>query len=237
MSEATCSVEGCERAHRCKGYCGLHYDRVRAYGTPDLPQRPERVCSVEACGRKVQGNGYCNAHYLRVKTHGDPLAHAPIQSRPTADERDDIEARILAKCVELHDGCIEWQGTALPSGYGVISWHGRPWVVHRAMWTSKVGPIPTDDDWTIDHLCRNRRCVNVAHLEVVTRTVNSLRGGGLVKAWQRLRDPRFKRTHCKRGHEYTETNTYTSTTGSRSCRACHADRQRQRRRAQRKRAA
>lgn len=196
MSEATCSVEGCERAHRCKGYCGLHYDRVRAYGTPDLPERPERVCSVEACGRKVYGNGYCNAHYLRVKHHGDPLAHVPIRPRPTADERDDIEARILAKCAELDDGCIEWQGMALP-------------------------------------LCRNRRCVNVTHLEVVTRTVNSLRGGGLVKAWQRRRDPRFKQTHCKRGHEYTEANTYTAANGSRSCRACHAARQRQRRRAQR----
>lgn len=223
MTNATrrCAVEGCDRVYRSSGYCGLHYDRIRRSGSPDDPApRPERVCAVEGCGRKHQCRGYCAAHYSRVLKHGDPLADVPLKRMPTADERDDIEARILAMCVTNDDNqCLEWTGYVMPSGYGTISWNSREWVVHRAMWTVQVGPIPDDDDWTIDHLCRNKRCVNVTHLEVVTRTENSMRAGGVWVARQRNMTTQF----CRNGHEYTPENTRRTPKGYRCCKTCRRE--------------
>lgn len=67
-------------------------------------------------------------------------------------------------------GCWPWLGAIAPSGYGRV--HSR-WA-HRLSYEFLVGPIPAGLD--IDHLCRNRLCVNPAHLEPVTRLVNVRRG-------------------------------------------------------------
>lgn len=199
MTERICSIDDCERTVRCKNLCGLHYDRVRRWGSPHLP--PERRCELSDCERKHYARGYCKAHYKRLHATGDPQADRPLRDLPTAEQRLDVEARILAKCHVYPGGCIEWHGMKNAAGYGAIGWQGRSWSVHRAMWTAKVGPIPTDDDWTVDHLCSNRACVNIEHLEIVTRTENARRGGGLdVANW--IRRVRIaQQTHCKRGHE------------------------------------
>lgn len=215
-----CAVDGCERQYRSGGYCGLHYDRVRSYGTPDLPERPERVCQVDTCGRKLYGLGYCAAHWKRLVVDGDVRADVPLRKVPTADERDDIASRILDKCVTTERGCIEWRGYCIPSDYGTISWRGRCWVVHRAMWTVKVGPIPTDDDWTLDHLRFNRRCVNAQHLEVVTRIENSRRGGGLDRAI--AANKILYIDECRNGHARTPENT-SIRGGQRHCLQCSRD--------------
>ena len=87
--------------------------------------------------------------------------------------------------------CTVWDGPVTDRGYGSV-WHaGKQRLVHRAVWEQSVGPIPAD--LTIDHLCRNKRCVNVAHLEVVTRSENSRRALA-------------GRTHCKWGHALTGDN-------------------------------
>jgi late competence protein required for DNA uptake (superfamily II DNA/RNA helicase) len=64
----------------------------------------------------------------------------------------------------------------------------------------------------IDHLCRNRRCVNPDHLEVVTAQMNTLRGETLAAA-------NAAKTQCDHGHEFTEENTY-AYRGHRHCREC-----------------
>lgn len=177
-------------------------------------------CEVDTCDRTVFVKRLCRAHYDRLAKFGDVRADVPLRKLPTRAERSDIEARILARCgPPTSTGCIEWSGYTLPdSGYGTIGWQGRDWVVHRAMWTVKVGPIPTDDDWTIDHLCFNRRCVNIKHLEVVTRTENSRRGGGLLRA-QSLNQARSNEA-CKNGHARTEHNTRIDRRGYQSCLDC-----------------
>ena len=145
-----------------------------------------RECCVPGCDRPQKRRTYCNAHLLRLERTGNVQADRPLRHAPTAEERDNIAARILEQCVHTDTGCIEWTGLA-KFGYGRISWQGKGWMVHRAMWTYLVGPIPAgnapdESAWTLDHLCFNRACVNIEHLEVVSRIENTRRAGGLPKA-------------------------------------------------------
>lgn len=85
--------------------------------------------------------------------------------------------------MRFHNGtpCMPWPGLINHKGYGKISIGGKGRQAHRAVYENVVGPIP--DGLVIDHLCRNRCCVNPDHMEPVTNRENILRGegGGLVK--------------------------------------------------------
>lgn len=74
--------------------------------------------------------------------------------------------------------CWEWTGQK-DSGYGRYS--GRP--AHRVTYEVLVGPIP--DGLTLDHLCRNKGCVNPDHLEPVTSSENTRRAQRLFRATPR----------------------------------------------------
>lgn len=213
-----CQVVDCPKKIRARGLCETHYSRKLTLGTTDLPARLDKRCSVGGCDRSHSARGLCGLHYSRLLKAGD-VGAAGISKFTSRLPSDDVEGRILERCVTTESECIEWQGYALPSGYGIIHWRGRTWVVHRAMWTVKRGDIPTDDDWTVDHLCRNRRCVNVEHLEVVTRTENAIRGGGLAIA--QGRNKQRAAMACKRGHKRTSENSYKSPTSNNwVCRVC-----------------
>lgn len=66
-------------------------------------------------------------------------------------------------------GCWNWTGRTDPRiGYGCLErfFKGKKYILaHRLAYALMVGDIP--ENFTIDHLCRNRRCVNPAHLEAV----------------------------------------------------------------------
>lgn len=98
----------------------------------------------------------------------------------------------------LHGDCWVWVASGSPNGYGQISWQGKTTLSHRLAYRLLIGPIP--QGLTLDHLCRNRRCVNPGHLEPVTGLENVRRG----HAGKRERE----RTHCAKGHPYNLTNTY-----------------------------
>lgn len=112
------------------------------------------------------------------------------------------------------NGCWDWQGYCMPSGYGQCYTHRKHKYVHRVMWEIRNGEIPAG--LTIDHLCRNRSCGNPAHMEVVPQGVNTLRGD--CNAGRNSR-----KTHCSNcGNEYDY-----FWKGHRSCKNCMRRRNRE----------
>lgn len=109
-------------------------------------------------------------------------------------------------------GCLEWVAYVRPDGYASF-WDGTRQVpAHRWAYEHVIGPVP--EGLTIDHLCRNRACVNPQHMEPVTHRENTLRGEGITARQAR-------QTHCKNGHEFTPDNTYIRPSdGGRRCRTC-----------------
>lgn len=115
--------------------------------------------------------------------------------------------------VDFGDDCWEWLGPRFPSGYGMASTLLDRYA-HRASYQLTRGAIPKG--LTIDHLCRNRACVNPTHLEAVTQRTNVLRSP-IARAAINAR-----KTHCAHGHEFTPENTYRAPRDPhrRQCRAC-----------------
>lgn len=112
-------------------------------------------------------------------------------------------------------GCWEWTAAKLASGYGSFRANNRAYVAHRYAYERLIGLVP--DGLQLDHLCRNRACVNPHHLEPVPQSVNVLRGISLPAI-------NARKTHCSRGHEFTPENTYRrpSSPTYRACRECRA---------------
>jgi len=122
--------------------------------------------------------------------------------------------------------CWEWTASLQNKGYGqfhmgsIKDGSQKTVLAHRFAYLNLVGPIPKGLE--PDHLCRNRKCVNPEHLELVTRSINLKRG--LLPAPARMR----AKTHCPQGHPYSPENTYILPNGWRRCKICSREKARKR---------
>jgi hypothetical protein len=91
----------------------------------------------------------------------------------------DTMTRFLSK-IELKDnGCWDWKGSKTKEGYGRFAFNKIMVIAHRFSYEVHKQCIPIGME--IDHLCKNRSCVNPEHLEVVTHTTNIRRSDRWVK--------------------------------------------------------
>jgi hypothetical protein len=113
-------------------------------------------------------------------------------------------------------GCWEWELCRDGGGYARLTVQKKFCYGHRFAYEIFVGPIP--EGLHIDHLCRNRGCVNPEHLQPVTTAVNQHRSVGTIAAINAA-----KRA-CHRGHPFDEDNTRIDSRGCRVCRTCNIQR-------------
>lgn len=130
--------------------------------------------------------------------------------------------------VRAENGCWEWRGTRTDKGYGLLHQGRKKLRAHKYLYEEFVGPIP--QKLVLDHLCRNKGCVNPFHLEPVTSRENTLRGEGVTAQ-------NARKTHCSQGHPFDEANTFWRPEGGRDCLECNRAQAKRRREKNKQKAA
>lgn len=144
-----------------------------------------------------------------------------------------LPEQFIKRIVYLENGCWKMTGHVNINGYTYFGYTNPPGyrksiLAHRFSYERLVGPIAVG--MVVDHLCRNRLCVNPSHMEIIGRGENVLRGDTLPAK-------NLKKTHCPKGHPYSGDNLYRQRrspsripktqfdfsiplSGSRRCRSC-----------------
>jgi hypothetical protein len=99
--------------------------------------------------------------------------------------REDVPDRVIERVLtratrDAETGCLTSQYSVGSHGYAQVGWHDddrRTMVlVHRVAWVAQRGSIP--EGMTVDHLCKNKRCLNVEHLRLLSNFENARRTFG-----------------------------------------------------------
>lgn len=166
-------------------------------------------CGLKESPRRFAERRFCDKTCVNAHRRAESEANAEI---------DDV-IRLISKIELEPNGCWRWLGHIDRGGYGLVWMRGKTRIAHRAMYMMLRGPIP--NNLTLDHLCRDTRCVNPDHLEPVTAAVNGLRGN----TFQGIN---ARKTHCHRGHPLSGPNLRIDRNKgrpSRACRQCERERE------------
>lgn len=122
-------------------------------------------CSVPDCDRNVERLEWCLMHYKRKRKYGDPNV-VKFKRRPNGLG--------FAEAVAFHSvregEHLIWSGGCRPDGYAQLNLSGNIVLVYQEVWSRENGPVPHGME--IDHKCRNRACIDINHLRLVTSTQN-----------------------------------------------------------------
>lgn len=138
----------------------------------------------------------------------EPLSWHDARSMPP-------EERVDHYCVRTDDGCYLWTG-AVTAGYGIVTIDGHSQRVHQWVWENANGPLPVGHN--LHHVCHNKRCRELSHLELLTASDHWLEHG--LRGFARTNS---EKTHCEAEHEFTPENTWVEKNGKRHCKACRAE--------------
>ena len=131
-----------------------------------------KLCSFEGCEKKHCAQGLCSTHWAQQNRHG---ILNNIKTSETAEERFNRNVK-----KDESTNCWIWLGAGSgkfynkedgSGGYGMLRIQGESYMAHRWAYEQKNKINLTSED-TLDHLCRNTRCVNPDHLEKVTLREN-----------------------------------------------------------------
>ena len=167
MTKKTCEFcgkkfEGEKRRRFCSLACSNRRNAQNAH------ERPKPLCSVDPKHGLALARGWCQNCYARWWYRGgDPATKLPKRVKIPLDKR-------LRYRVDRKTGCWVWTGSTRKDGYGSVRLDGRTVYIHRAWWEFNNGPVP--EGLQLDHLCANKLCINLEHLEPVTKSANLRRG-------------------------------------------------------------
>lgn len=167
-----CAKPKCQEPAHARKLCARHYrQRERSSGN--------KRCQFEEC-RNHQDDGMrrgAGRRLCREHEHLHLIEHPKDPSRNAAVEQSNMD--MLAAGIKVEGKCWVFTGQSIsPSGYPLMFTHnsgGVQWLAHRVAWDLLMGGHKPRRE--LDHLtaCRGAGCVNPAHMDPVTATINQRR--------------------------------------------------------------
>lgn len=195
-----------DRANRLPGAVESNLARPEQLRIMTVPSSPNSTNQQNASAFRRARRGPASGNSDRLR---DFLKHSDARhGTKTQCER-------FWEKVARTPGCWFWTSAHNRQGYGQFFWRGRAIPAHRIAYALTFGAPP--DGALVCHSCDCRPCVNPSHLWVGTQSDNQR---DMVHKGRHPEQIAPKQTHCKRGHEYTEANTYHKRDGTRCCNTC-----------------
>lgn len=132
--------------------------------------------STCGCGCRKDAGVYAGTHHDRGQVKGMPRRFIPYH----AVRRRGPDYKVIDNGYSTP--CWVWQRSLRPSGYGQVNDKGKTKGAHRWMYEKRHGPI--SEGLHLDHLCKEKRCVNPDHLQSVPGVINAQRA--IKRRWGRV---------------------------------------------------